>query len=128
MVNAYKGYPAYNSYEGVDDNFLDNPVYDEFLSFGSNPSFSSLTTPALTVPSSTTGLNFEALPTKSGATTSYLEISGIYIAEIPLINSNTAPVCTTQSYSINNTANWPISWSVSPATLASVSGSGNSGV
>lgn len=126
MVNQYTNYPVAGMVEGVNDNFLNTPSYAAFFPISATPAFTDLAIPGFTVGAATTGVNIEILPSPSIADgTYYLEVAAISIAAIPPINPNTAPVCTTQTYTVPNPNNWPVSWSVSPA-IASVSSSGNS--
>jgi hypothetical protein len=116
----------------LDNNYLGNTFYSQYF-FGSDPAVSTdLTSTPFSVGVSTTGLNIEALPSPNTGTSytqpnvnvNFLMINSVAITQIPLIDPNTAPVCSSQSYSINSS--WPVSWSVAPAGIASLSASGNS--
>jgi len=113
------------SSDGVtfDDSYLGNTFYSNIVPVSNNQAFTDLAIPAFTVEAATTGLNIEALPSPNHTLT-YLKIKSITIVGVPFINLNTAPVCSSQTYSINSS--WPVSWSVSPAGIANLTPAGNS--
>lgn len=127
VVNEYTNWPStgYTVVNGDLDNFIASPSYASYLSFGSSPTFADLSIPPFTVNTSTTGLNLEALPSlmSTGAQlTTYLEIKNVTIVGISPI-AFPGPVCTSTTGSI--TSSWPVSWSVAPAGIVSLSASGN---
>ena len=106
----------------LDNNFLANTTSSSFVTITSTSAYSTYTFPSFSVGASTTGLNLEVLPCDGNVTVG-MEIANIAVVGVPAI-SGASLVCTSQAFSVANSAGWPVTWSITPA-IASVSSSGN---
>ena len=107
----------------VDDKFLGNTFYSDFLPIYDITAFTDLQVPPFSVGSPVTGLNIEALPTPNSGTT-YLKIRSLSIIGLPPVTPTVFDLCTSGTYSINSS--WPLTWSIAPDGIASITPSGNS--
>jgi len=124
MGTAMNNYPINGSSVGFNDSYLANPIYSTWIPINS-ASPTSLTIPPIPITTPTTGLNLESLPDVFAGWSS-LNIQSIVIVGVPSISAASSTICSSGTLSVTNPNNWPVSWSVSPTSIASITPSGNS--